>query len=170
MAFIDPFSENFKSNGMYLRVLEMHNGSEVTAKQWWTTPLPYPPFNLRAPIDLMTTEEWEDVRAFVFERNRSSQFDTNVGLREKFYLKSQTHSQAPTGFMDDQRDVDNYSYRGVDLESEMYMRKQRTTAGSISRVVRYKNNLDRHQKNIQRPIDRLSENHSQQPNLVQSKG
>ena len=38
MATIDPYSANFKTNGMYLRVLEMMGGNETLASNWWVTP------------------------------------------------------------------------------------------------------------------------------------
>jgi hypothetical protein len=133
MATIDPYSRNFKTNGMYLRVLEMMGGNETLASNWWVTPNVN--FGLLAPVDLMDTEDWVDVRAHLFGNKPNSGFDTNVGMREKFYNSNQQFASAPTGFTDDQIST-NYYHDRKEREVEIYMRSLRTPLGSISRVYR----------------------------------
>jgi len=134
MATIDPYSKNFKTNGMYLRVLEMMGGNETMASNWWVTPNIN--FGLSKPIDLMDTDNWVDVRAHLFGNKPNSRFDTNVGMREKFYNSDpQTSGTDPTGFTDDKR-VTNYYHDKTERASEIYMKSLRTPAGSISKVYR----------------------------------
>ena len=139
MATIDPYSKNFKTNGMYLRVLEMMGGNETMASNWWVTPNVN--FGLAAPIDLMETDNWVDVRNHLFQNKRNSGFDTNVGMREKEYLKDQQYDSAPTSFADS-NPVTNYHHDRTVREVEIYMKSLRTPIGSISRVYRANKGLN----------------------------
>jgi hypothetical protein len=139
MATIDPYSSNFKTNGMYLRVLEMMGGNETLASNWWVTPNVN--FGLLTPADMMDTENWEEVRNHLFGNKRNSGFDTNVGMTEKFYIKNQQFDSAPTGFTDDQVST-NYHHDRTVREVEIYMKSIRTPIGSISRVFRANKGLN----------------------------
>lgn len=79
MANIDPFSAAFKGNGLWQRLLEYVNGDMKRAELWWTTPLPYEPFNFRTPLDLMNTDEWDKVRIHLESKNMASQATYDYG-------------------------------------------------------------------------------------------
>lgn len=72
MSTIDPFSDNFKKNGLWQRLLEYVGGDTKRAEAWWDLPAPHEPFNFRTPRDLMTTEEWDKVRIFLESRTPRS--------------------------------------------------------------------------------------------------
>jgi hypothetical protein len=79
MATIDPFSVNFKDNGLWQRLYEMMDGNKARAEAWWDIPNPYPPFNLRTPRELMTDEEWNSVREFIEGKTMNSQAPRDYG-------------------------------------------------------------------------------------------
>ena len=139
MATIDPYSKNFKTNGMYLRVLEMMGGNETMASNWWITPNIN--FGLQTPADLMNTDNWVDVRAHLFGNKPNSGFDTNVGMREKLYNKNQQFDSVPTSFTDDGT-ITNYYHDRTERAAEIYMQSLRTPIGSISRVYRANKGLN----------------------------
>ena len=59
-----PINENnnFKSTGLADRIKALVGGNESRIASWWKTPLSTPPFNLRAPQELMNENEWRLVR------------------------------------------------------------------------------------------------------------
>lgn len=79
MTNIDPFSLNFKANGLWQRLYEICGGDEQRANEWWDTPIPHPPFNLRTPRELMTENEWNSVRVFLEKQTLTSQAPFNYG-------------------------------------------------------------------------------------------
>jgi hypothetical protein len=139
MATIDPYSPNFKSNGMYKRVLEMMGGNETLASNWWVTPNAN--FALQTPADLMDTDNWTDVRDHLFHNKRNSGFDTNVGMTEKFYKTNRQLDSNPNSFVDEQN-VTNYHHDRKEREVEIYMKSLRTPIGSISKVYRANKGLN----------------------------
>jgi hypothetical protein len=60
-------SYNFRIRGLQQRVKNLIGASEQQVELWWQTPLPYAPFNLRAPKDLMNDDEWLLVRDWLTE-------------------------------------------------------------------------------------------------------
>jgi hypothetical protein len=69
----------FRINALYRRVKALTGGSDVQIERWWSTPLPYAPFNLRAPQDLMNDTEWTLVRNWLTENIRGG-WDDDVDL------------------------------------------------------------------------------------------
>jgi hypothetical protein len=114
MATIDPFSINFKENGLWQRLNEMVGGNKERAEAWWDTPLPYPPFNLRTPRELMTDEEWDSVRLFIEDKTMNSQAPVDYGPMD--YYNSDRDGLLP----DLQPNRNKYTPRG---------RRQRRLAG-----------------------------------------
>lgn len=72
MSTIDPFSVNFRDNGLWKRLYEMMGGNKERAEQWWDIPNPNPPFNLRTPRELMTESEWDSVRIFIEDKTMNT--------------------------------------------------------------------------------------------------
>lgn len=59
---------NFKSSPLYLRSKKLVEGAtEEHVERWWTTPLPYAPFNLRAPIELLNDANIRDLEKWLIE-------------------------------------------------------------------------------------------------------
>jgi len=54
---------NFKSSIFWLRSAELVGGTEEQISRWWLTPIPYAPFNLRAPIELFSRTNVRDFNA-----------------------------------------------------------------------------------------------------------
>jgi hypothetical protein len=79
MTTIDPFSLNFKDNGLWQRLYEIHGGNEERAIAWWDIPNPNAPFNLRTPRELMTENEWNSVRLFIEKQTPTSNAPFDYG-------------------------------------------------------------------------------------------
>jgi hypothetical protein len=59
---------NFKNSALYSRSKKlMCGGTEEQVEQWWRTPLPYFPFNLRSPQDLLTPEDYPKLERWFVE-------------------------------------------------------------------------------------------------------
>lgn len=87
---IDVFSNTFKTNGLWSRLLDMHGGNVDQVYAWWTNPCPHAPFNLRAPIDLMNDSEWILVKNFIEARSQNSGAANDYGPQE-WYHSDQDH-------------------------------------------------------------------------------
>jgi len=77
-------SYNFYHSAFYQRTLYLNGGDEVTTIRWWKTPLPYPPFNMRAPEELLTDTEWRSLRNWLGETIKGGWIDD-----VEFYNESQ---------------------------------------------------------------------------------
>lgn len=111
---VDIYSVNFRDNGLWQRVYEMCGGSVTRAENWWITPNPYPPFNLRTPKQLMESGEWESVRLFINDKTMNSQAPVDYGPMN--YYNSDRDGLLP----DLQPNKNQYTPRG---------RRQRRLAG-----------------------------------------
>ena len=58
-------SYNFFHTAIYQRTVILNGGDLTATERWWKTPLPYPPFNVRAPEDLLTETEWRSLRNWI---------------------------------------------------------------------------------------------------------
>jgi len=134
---IDPYSINFKTNGMYKRVLEMMNGNEQLASDWWVTPNVN--LNLRTPLQQMDID-WTEVRELVFRQKRNSGFDTNVGQTDGWFIKDASVNENLTGFTSEHHHSYHYDYKT--RAAEFYMKSMRTSIGSISKVYRANKGLE----------------------------
>ena len=134
---IDPYSKNFKTNGLYKRILELMNGNETLASNWWVTPNTY--FNMKTPSDQMN-EDWTVVRQFILNLKRNSQFDTNVGVTDGLYIKDPAVNEILDGFVSEH--AHNYQYDYKTRAAEFYMNSLRTKVGSFSRVYRANRGLN----------------------------
>jgi hypothetical protein len=66
----DLINPNFKSSIFWLRSAELVSGTEAQISQWWLTPIPYAPFNLRAPIELYNSNNTDlTALAYWFSEN-----------------------------------------------------------------------------------------------------
>lgn len=92
----------------------MVGGSPERAENWWITPLPYAPFNLRTPKQLMESGEWDSVRLFIDNKTMNSQAPVNYGPMS--YYNSDRDGMLP----DLQPNKNQYTPRG---------RRQRRLAG-----------------------------------------
>lgn len=79
MSTIDPFSDNFRKNGLWQRLLEFFSGDMKRAEAWWDQPAPYEPFNFRTPRDLMNIDEWDKVRIFLESQTPNSRAKFDYG-------------------------------------------------------------------------------------------
>jgi len=70
---IDIYSTNFRQNGLWKRVAELVGGNERLTAEWWLTPIPLPPFNLRTPNELMMNDEFDSVRIYLERLTDQSQ-------------------------------------------------------------------------------------------------
>ena len=134
---IDPYSDNFKTNGLYKRVLEWMNGNEQLASDWWVTPNTN--FNMKTPLQQMN-DDWTDVRQFLMDRKRNSGFDTNFGVTDGLYIKDPAVNENLDGFVSEH--AHNYQYDYKTRAAEFYMNSLRTKIGSISRVYRASHGLN----------------------------
>jgi len=111
---VDPFSVNFQDNGLWQRLYEHVGGDKNLADRWWDTVLPYAPFNLRTPRQLMTSGEWDNVRLFLESQTANSQAPVDYGPSS--YYNSKRDGKIP----DLQPNRNKYTPRG---------RRQRRLAG-----------------------------------------
>lgn len=81
---VDIYSVNFKDNGLWQRVYEMCGGSQTRAENWWITPLPHAPFNLRTPKELMENGEWDSVRLFIEDKTGNSIAPVDYGPQSSY--------------------------------------------------------------------------------------
>ena len=58
-------SYNFFHTAIYQRTVILNGGDLDATVRWWKTPLPYPPFNIRAPEQLLTETDWRSLRDWV---------------------------------------------------------------------------------------------------------
>jgi hypothetical protein len=58
-------SYNFFHTAIYQRTIILNGGDLTATERWWKTPLPYPPFNVRAPEDLLTETDWRSLRNWI---------------------------------------------------------------------------------------------------------
>jgi hypothetical protein len=59
---------NFKDTPLYARSRKLvEGGTEEQIERWWTTPLPYAPFNLRAPEDLLNDIDIRELEKWLIE-------------------------------------------------------------------------------------------------------
>lgn len=59
---------NFKATALYARSKKLiDGGTEEQVERWWTTPLPYAPFNLRAPEDLLNDVDIRELEKWLIE-------------------------------------------------------------------------------------------------------
>jgi len=93
MAYLND-NLNFKSSGLYLRVVELMGGSQSMTDRWWTTPLPYAPFNLRAPETLMNEDEWNLDRIFIESTRLNSGMINNYGAYLSNYQSAEPTMKA----------------------------------------------------------------------------
>lgn len=84
-------SYNFRIRSLYARVKKLTGGSDAQVETWWTTPLPYAPFNLRAPEQLMNDAEWLSVRNWLVE-NVAGTWDDDM----EYYYETTQQLQNPS--------------------------------------------------------------------------
>lgn len=58
-------SYNFFHTAIYQRTVILNGGDLTATERWWKTPLPYPPFNVRAPEELLNDDDWRSLRNWV---------------------------------------------------------------------------------------------------------
>jgi hypothetical protein len=68
-------SYNFRNSAFYERSLYLNNGDEDSTQRWWMTPLPYPPFNVRAPEELLNESEWRSLRNWLCDTVKGGWID-----------------------------------------------------------------------------------------------
>lgn len=79
---------NFKQSALYSRSKKLiDGGTEEQVERWWTTPLPYAPFNLRAPIDLFDEVNIRSLEKWLIE-NVSGGWDNDIN----YFNQSRTHA------------------------------------------------------------------------------
>lgn len=68
----------FKATALYLRSKKLVEGAtEEHVERWWTTPLPYAPFNLRAPVELLDEVNIRHLEKWLIE-NVAGGWDNDV--------------------------------------------------------------------------------------------
>ena len=68
-------SYNFFHTSIYQRTVILNGGDLDATVRWWKTPLPYPPFNIRAPEELLTEAEWRSLRDWICENVQGGWID-----------------------------------------------------------------------------------------------
>ena len=68
-------SYNFFHTAVYQRTVILNGGDLTATERWWKTPLPYPPFNVRAPEDLLTETEWRSLREWICDNTTGGWID-----------------------------------------------------------------------------------------------
>jgi hypothetical protein len=68
-------SYNFFHTAIYQRTVILNGGDLTATERWWKTPLPYPPFNVRAPENLLTETEWRSLRDWICDNVQGGWID-----------------------------------------------------------------------------------------------
>lgn len=68
-------SYNFFHTPIYQRTVILNGGDLDSTVRWWKTPLPYPPFNVRAPEQLLTETDWRSLRDWICDNVKGGWID-----------------------------------------------------------------------------------------------
>jgi hypothetical protein len=78
---------NFYRSALYNRVLALVDGNTTRVDTWWDTPLPYAPFNLRAPSELMDETNYKLVEDWLVANSHGA--DTEDPYKYKDFRRIQ---------------------------------------------------------------------------------